>query len=194
MVKTFYLDFETTGLNIFHDDIIEYSIFEPDTKDTESNLVQLDKKKEVSEFITKLTGITKTDLIEYGVEFSVAVHNIKDFIIKHSTQNETVVLVAHNGDSFDFPIFRRLLKEFLPKMNRKIIYFDTMRFAQVLLPRVYKYSQANLCKIFEITNSNEHRASGDVEALYKIHKHMSKLYSSKYSCILEQHKYIYSKI
>ena len=107
-MKVFYLDFETTGLNLYHDDIIEYALMESESGESINAFVQLEKKTEVSEFINKLTGIT-TDMTKRGVTVKEACHNIKTFINAHAKRGESVVLVAHNGDHFDFPLFKRMM-------------------------------------------------------------------------------------
>jgi len=194
MAVTIYLDFETTGLNIFHDDIIEYALLDAATGDSETSLVKLQSKRNVSKFISTLTGITDKMLISEGISVQEAVHRIKDFIIKHSRIGEDVVLIAHNGDSFDFPIFRRLLKEHIGKINRNIKYFDTLRFAQVLLPRLHKFSQANLCLLFKIKNEKAHRAISDVVTLDKIYRRLTSIYSCTKTNIYDHIKLVYEKI
>jgi len=191
--KIFILDFETTGLNVFHDDITEYCIKELESGYSKNSFVQLKNKKSVSKFITEKTGIT-TEMTESGESQDVAIRNLVNFIDSHTVSTDTVYLVAHNGDSFDFPILRRLMKEYNVKPRCLIKYFDTLRFAQILLPRNYYFNQATLCKLFGYKNEYEHRAMGDVDALIKIYKRLAKLYSSKKTTIEKQHEFVYSQI
>ena len=193
MTVTFILDFETTGLNVFHDDIIEYAILETKSKSFQSEVIKLQKKRKVSDFITKLTSIT-TEMTENGVDMETAIENLVGFINSHSKKGENIVMISHNGDAFDFPILRRLLKENNMVLERNVKYLDTLRFAQVLLPRLFRYNQANLCKVFKIVNESEHRALGDIQALEKIYTALSKIHSKSKIDILKQIDYIYNKI
>ena len=193
MTVTFILDFETTGLNIFHDDIIEYAILETKSKSFQSEVIKLQKKRKVSDFITKLTSIT-TEMTENGVDMEKAIENLVGFINNHSKKGENIVMISHNGDAFDFPILRRLLKENNMVLERKVKYLDTLRFAQVLLPRLFRYNQANLCKVFKIVNESEHRALGDIQALEKIYTALSKMHSKSKIDTLKQIDFIYNKI
>jgi DNA polymerase III alpha subunit (gram-positive type) len=192
-MKTIILDFETTGLNIFHDDIIEYALLDLHTGDSINSFVQLKNKREVSKFITKLTSIT-TNMTKNGELVDVAANNVHNFICKHSRKNEKVVLVAHNGDAFDFPLMKRLMSENAIEMDRKVEYFDTMRFAQILMPRLFSFRQANLCKVFKITNDAEHRAIGDVACLSKIYERLATMYSTRPSTIQDHLDFVYQKI
>ena len=54
--KLVFYDFETTGLNPFHDKIIEYSFNKSNTNETLSNLVN--PETSISPIITKITNIT----------------------------------------------------------------------------------------------------------------------------------------
>ena len=193
MTVTFILDFETTGLNVFHDDIIEYAILETKSKSFQSEVIKLQKKRKVSDFITKLTSIT-TEMTENGVDMEKAIENLVGFINNHSKKGENIVMISHNGDAFDFPILRRLLKENNMVLERKVKYLDTLRFAQVLLPRLFRYNQANLCKVFKIVNESEHRALGDIQALEKIYTELSKIHSKSKIVPLKQIEFIYNKI
>ena len=65
--------------------------------------------------------------------------------------------------------------------------------AQLILPRLGSYRQANLCKLFKITNEQEHRAIGDIIALKKVHVKLGKLLD-KTATIEKQVECVYSKI
>ena len=190
-MKVFYLDFETTGLNLYHDDIIEYALMESESGTSINAFVQLQKKTEVSEFINKLTGIT-TDMTKRGVTVEEACRNIKTFINGHAKRGESVVLVAHNGDNFDFPLFKRMMNENSTRIMHKILYLDTVKMAQLILPRMFSYKQVNLCKLFKIKNEQEHRAIGDIIALKKVHVRLAKLLD-KTATIEKQVECVYSK-
>ena len=188
-----FLDFETTGLNVYHDDITEYSMIERESGYSVCSLVQLKNKRCITPFITKKTGIT-TEMVQGGQTQEEAVTCMVDFINAHSTSSDTVTIIAHNGDAFDFLIFRRLLKEYNIHPKCRLEYFDTLRFAQKLIPRLYSFSQENLCKQFHITNKAAHRAYGDTESLVKVYTHLTRLYSSRKSDIKDHRGFTYENI
>ena len=188
-----FLDFETTGLNIYHDDIIEYSIREKDTGLSVSSLVKLDKQDKVSNFITGLTGISNEMLVD-GQTPQEAVTSMVNFIDAHSSRKEKATLVAHNGDSFDFLLLKKLMNKHSVHPRYNLQYLDTLRFVQKLTSRFYRYNQPNLCKIFKIKNNAEHRASGDTESLEEVYNNLAKMYSTKKSTINDHIKYTYDCI
>ena len=188
-----FIDFETTGLNVFHDDIIDYSIREKDTGYSVSSLVKLEKKQKVSDFITGLTGINDEMLTDAQTP-KEAIKSMVDFIDAHSSRRDKVTLVAHNGDSFDFILLKRMMNDYNVHPKFKMQYFDTLRFTQKLTTRFYRYNQPNLCKIFKVNNEAEHRASGDTKSLEEIYKHLAKMYSTKKSTIDDHINYTYNGI
>ena len=93
--KTIYYDFETTGLNVFHDKIIDYCFLNEDDDTCIESLVNPKRKFEF--FITKLTGIHPED-VEDKLPIKDHLKEIVEFLESPTTEIiDTVYLVAHNG-------------------------------------------------------------------------------------------------
>jgi DNA polymerase III alpha subunit (gram-positive type) len=182
-MNTFYIDFETTGLNPYHDEIIEFAIKKNNSEFKIENLVKPTRTILIPEKITEITGIT-SDMIFNNVNVisnMKAVENMFTFLGEHYDGNGYIYLVAHNGIRFDFVFFKELVNNYLLHKNSelkdikifdiypKIRYIDSLDVARKMVPHLYSYSQKNLCKIFNIVQNNAHRAIGDVEDLEKIY-------------------------
>ena len=73
MKNLYFLDFETTGLNPYHDEVIEIGIRKFKDEDCYTTLVVPDKEngihyKYVSKKITEVTGITDSLIVKNGVD------------------------------------------------------------------------------------------------------------------------------
>jgi len=182
-MNTFYIDFETTGLNPYHDEIIEFAIKKNNSEFKIENLVKPTRTILIPEKITEITGIT-SDMIFNNVNVisnMKAVENMFTFLGEHYDGNGYIYLVAHNGIRFDFVFFKELVNNYLLHKNSelkdikifdiypKIRYIDSLDVARKMVPHLYSYSQKNLCKIFNIVQNNAHRAIGDVEDLENIY-------------------------
>lgn len=161
------LDFETSGLNPYHDDIIEIGAKVYNT-DKEFNILLKPKSNHaISEKIRNITGITNKMLLENGYKWELGYQMFIKWMNEQYKNDEDNIIVSHNGDNFDFILFRKLLhdsNQFVPKY----IYIDTLALSKRLIPDRYSYSQSALCKTYRIDNNSEHRAMGDVEALEKL--------------------------
>ena len=144
-MNLFFLDFETTGLNVYHHDIIEIAIkkFNHD-----KNYTTLVKPKPYSSIpikyipskIITITHINDEMIIKDGILKSVAVSNMFQYIKQNSDKDNPIYIVAHNGNSFDFIIFRKLLNEYhksVMELDQSVIsrfkYIDTVLLAKLLL-------------------------------------------------------------
>jgi DNA polymerase-3 subunit alpha (Gram-positive type) len=168
------LDFETSGLNPYHDDIIEIGAKVYDNPETYSTLVIPKSLNPISEKIRSITNITNQMLKHQGKQWDTACKEFMEWLQNIFKENTVNILVSHNGETFDFLYFRMMLKQMKEELNvsfdRKIVYVDTMLLTRRLLPNRFTYSQQSLCKSYGITNHLEHRAMGDVIALEEIFK------------------------
>ena len=163
-----YYDFETTGLNQFHDKITEYCfIKENPTQDTIQSLVN--PQKEVTAFITRLTGITQ-EMVNNALTFHDHAQTILEFIT--NTTNYTYI-VAHNGDNYDFIMLREHLKYCGFNLhNLPIRSLDTLLIAKKLYPHLTKYSLSSLCAQFNCGVLEAHRAKGDTQMVQNLFRYM----------------------
>lgn len=182
-MNLFFLDFETTGLNVYHHDIIEVAIKQFKNDKYYSTLV---KPKPFSTIpikyippkIQNITNINDEMIIKDGVLRSVAISNMFQYIKQNSDKDNPIYIVAHNGNSFDFIIFRRLLMTYhksVMELDQSVMsrfkYIDTVLLAKILF-KYDRVSQKNLCEKYNVVNDAEHRALGDIIALEKIYIHL----------------------
>ena len=182
--RLIFFDFETTGLNMFHDKIIEYCF--TDGYDFSKSIQSLiDPERKFEFIITKITGIYPQDLVGQP-KIHEKIEEVVDFI-NPTTNNETF-LVAHNADGFDSHILRtniqRYAEEYVaahyqPSCWRNFKYIDTLILAKKLdcIP-TKKYSLKAICEYYDITPGN-HRADGDTDSLIQCYKELLKELSNK---------------
>ena len=190
-MNIFYLDFETTGLNPYLSDIIEIAIKKKDEESFYQTLVKPKKMPRGSLYryippdIVSLTGITDKMVQKDGVEVSIAVYNMYRFIENKSEEGEPIYIVSHNGNSFDFIFFRRLISKYQKEDNtdinhqliQSIRYIDTLLLAKIFSSKNERLSQPKLCEKYKIINEKEHRALGDIKALEQLYNILCKKYA-----------------
>jgi DNA polymerase III alpha subunit (gram-positive type) len=162
--RTIWFDFETTGLNPYHEKIIEIS-----AKDNKGvvydTLLKIDMA--LSPEITKITGITSEMLETQGKPYNQAIIDFYDYIIS-DTNNDRIFMIAHNGDAFDKIFLKTQLKKLNLQLPSKVNFIDSIFVSKLLYPKIYSHSMLSLGKYFSVINESAHRASGDVNALYKL--------------------------
>ncbi len=183
MNNTFFIDFETTGLNPYHDEIIEFAIKKYNDVSHIQSLVKPNKTFLIPPKITQITGIT-TKMIFEGqdvVDSISATEMMFNYLNNTYDGNGKIYLIAHNGIPFDFVYLKTLIKSYCIHKNMapkdiplfrnydNIVFMDSLDIARSFVPHLYSYSQKNLCKIFNIVQNNAHRALGDVEDLEKVY-------------------------
>ena len=88
-MTTFILDFETSGLNPYHDDIIDIGCKVLDQDITFQCLVKPESKRRIDDYITTLTGITNQMLSKQGKQYILACQDFINFIIEHATESSS---------------------------------------------------------------------------------------------------------
>jgi len=183
---TLIYDFETSGLNQYHADIIEIGCRCVETDEYFTTLIKPLSNKPVSSKIIEITGITNKLLKNQGINAKDAYIQFFDFIKKYYDIDNNVILLAHNGRAFD-DIFLRRIHRYLQGeelldydiMVENIHFIDTLLLARYLYPERGYHSMNSMCGMFNITNNAAHRAMGDVDALTKIWKEMVKILHNK---------------
>jgi len=183
-MNTFVLDFETTGLNPYHNEIIEVAVkkFKEDKIYDELVKPSLVHGKYVEDRIIKITGITNQDIHDKGVPQMTACENLFNFIKENSEDDKPIYLIAHNGIGFDYIFLMVLVRKYknyaqlnninminLLDVYNRLVYIDSLFLSRFVIPGRYQYSQKTLCKTFNISQDNAHRASGDVIDLEKLY-------------------------
>jgi DNA polymerase III subunit alpha, Gram-positive type len=184
MNKLFVIDFETTGLNIFHNNVIEVGIKLIGSNDHYTSLVMpRSENLNIPQRVVEITGITRDMVLNDGHSEHSVVENIFNYISSYRENNETIYLIAHNGYSFDFVFLKRLVKGYNDNVNdnQKISlenfrFIDSMYLAKLLLVNE-RVNQPGLCQRYNIQNSQEHRAMGDVLSLEELYIELCQQYS-----------------
>ena len=179
-MNVFFIDFETTGLNPYHDEIIEFAIKQKDTENFVSNVVRPNKTKVIPPKITEITNITN-DMVfsNLSVNSMNACELIFTFLKENYSGEGFIYLIAHNGIPFDFVILKTLMKTYANGNDIKNIdlfdiypiikFIDSLDVSRKLVKDLDSYSQRNLCRVFNVVQENAHRAYGDVEDLNKVY-------------------------
>ena len=157
MPKIIFYDFETTGLNVFHDEVIELAAI--DQNGNLYNNLFKPEKAELSLYVKKLTGITD-NMLKDKDSFGKCYTDFLNFV----GDDEDIYFVAHNNN-FDMSFLKKYLKADF-KSSWKFI--DSVNLAKLVWPYKKSYSLAYLASCAEIEELNKHRASGDVTTLIKL--------------------------
>jgi DNA polymerase III subunit alpha, Gram-positive type len=168
-----YFDFETTGLNPYHEKIIDYAFLVEEEESGETYIEGLiDPEKKFEKKITDITGIHPEELEgkpvirqELDKVYNFINYNYKRVCHKHIPKR---FLVAHNCDGFD-KIF--LMKNFTDKtrypLSNNWYFIDTLPLAKRLLPKLSSHSLKALTVHYNI-KPGTHRALSDTVALRKV--------------------------
>ena len=191
-MNVFFIDFETTGLNPYHDEIIEFAIKQKDTENFVSNVVRPNKTKVIPPKITEITNITN-DMVfsNLSVNSMNACELIFTFLKENYSGEGFIYLIAHNGIPFDFVILKTLMKTYANGNDIKNIdlfdiypiikFIDSLDVSRKLVKNLDSYSQRNLCRVFNVVQENAHRAYGDVEDLNKVYNAVIKYGTNFYN-------------
>lgn len=166
-----FFDFETTGLNPYHEKIIEYAFLKGEGNKEEYIDSLVNPIKKFDKKVTDITGI-HPDMLEKKEVIDTHIDNISDFIFHKETNTATnfnklneIYLVAHNCYGFDKIFFERMMHN---KMRNNVLYIDTLVLAKKLLPNRTSYSLSALAKTYNVPEGN-HRALSDTTSLRDIY-------------------------
>jgi ATP-dependent DNA helicase DinG len=154
--KMVVIDLETTGLDIYHDEIIEFAaLCIQDGKESETKHFLVQPSRKAPERILRLTGITLDQLQQ-----SDLIENHREQIISFL---ENAVIVGHNIN-FDLGMLEKSLN--IHFTNRV---WDTLELTRIFFPTMNKYRLGDLAKSlgFEISEKM-HRALPDVQVTWQL--------------------------
>lgn len=160
--KVIFYDFETTGLNVYHNEPIELAAVDQ----YGNSYCELFKpvNSDITSYITKLTGITN-EMVANKPSFKDSYQTFLDFI----GNDEIVYFVAHN-EEFDRMFLKKYLRE---KFNPNWRFIDSIYFAKLVWPYKNSYSLGNLARSASIEIISEHRAMPDVMVLKQLFELLS---------------------
>ena len=170
---TIILDFETSGLNPYHDDIIEIAIKVVGSDKQFTCLLRPKSNECISTHITNLTGITNKMLAKEGLSWEEAYQSMNAWLFSVKEDNDKITIVSHNGESFDFLFLKRIFNDLKGLRIKsfpihKIIFIDTLLLAKRLICGRSTYRQSTLCQQYDILTEGSHRALNDVIALEQL--------------------------
>ena len=148
-----FLDFETSGLEIEKNEIIEIGAIKINKDGTEEYFETLIQSKEkISDQITAITGITN-EMLENGLPLESSLINLKQFIAD-------TTIVAHNAEFDMLWYLSSLLKKNIKIPNNATI--CTLNWAKK--NEESQCSLERLTKKYNISHNNAHRALSDTNA------------------------------
>ena len=187
-MATVIYDFETTGLNPYHDDVIEIGAKLVGSDVSFTCLVRPYSGNPVSDKITSITGISNDMIMKDGLPSQEAYIQFLNFLNEIYSQYQSLTLVAHNGQGFDDIFLKKMIRILQSEgqfdygiLLTKLCFVDSLGLCRYLHPQRYSHSMKSMCQTYNIQNEAEHRAMGDVDALHKLWKELLKQLSSKYN-------------
>ena len=159
------IDLETTGLDPGYDDIIEIGAL----KVSNGNIIEkfntlINPLYEISEFTTKLTGITN-EMLKDAPDLKSALPSLLSFI------GPSIVL-AHNANfDVNFLYDKCMDNLCIPFTND---FVDTMRISRRLFKEIKSHRLKKLIKQFGLEGKVQHRALGDCLCVYNLYEFMKK--------------------
>jgi len=156
------VDIETTGGYAANNGITEVAIVLHNGKEVEGRYQTLvNPVYKIPVYISALTGINQS-MVADAPTFSELAGNIHRLL-------QDRIFVAHNVN-FDYSFLKHHLQEAGLDLNcRKLC---TVRLSRQVFPGLKSYSLGSLCRHFNITIENRHRAGGDAAATTLLFEHL----------------------
>jgi DNA polymerase III alpha subunit (gram-positive type) len=151
-MNTLVLDFETSGLNPYHSDVIEIGAKIMETGETFSSIIRPKSEMPISD---KISGEDVAIVSHNGITFDFII--LKQ-IIKHLREG-----------GCDTSVWE----------HKHVHYIDSLLFARRLLLNQQSFKQITLCKRFGIQVIISHRALADVEALEQLYQTLLYLHAKR---------------
>jgi len=163
MTDTFIvIDTETTGLDAKSDKVIEIGAVKVEQgRVTDRFDIFVNPGRQLSEFITELTGITG-EMLEDAPKEKEALQRFLDFAGDE-------ILLGHHL-IFDYSFLKRMAVNQKVEFERKGM--DTLKIARHCLPQLEKRTLKYLCEYYGIVNAHAHRACDDAMATLELYQRM----------------------
>eukprot|EP00993_Chasmostoma_nieuportense_P001518 NODE_2393_length_1189_cov_14.387006_g2279_i0.p1 GENE.NODE_2393_length_1189_cov_14.387006_g2279_i0~~NODE_2393_length_1189_cov_14.387006_g2279_i0.p1 ORF type:complete len:355 (-),score=40.83 NODE_2393_length_1189_cov_14.387006_g2279_i0:113-1177(-) len=158
-------DLETTGLirKGIMPDIVEMSVFHPETGATFSTLVN--SGVPIPRYVRNVHNISNS-MLAGAPRFDEAYRSFLEWLCRFGdAQKSTFLLVAHNGTQFDERVLRHHVQQANSTLPDRVVFGDSLRFFRAAMPRsCYQgnYNLNELCQLFSIfIPHTRHRADID---------------------------------
>lgn len=168
------VDIETTSLDSRSGEILEISAIKVRNKEIVDTFSKLIKVSYVSAFTTHLTGITNTEMQEYGEDLIKVLEDFLSFLGDD-------IIVGHNVNfdvNFLYDNLERKLSIFLTNN-----YIDTLRLSRMYLPQLKHHRLDDLITYFNLEQRSEHRALNDCVLTNQVYLNLCKLENKVYDKI-----------
>lgn len=158
-------DTETTGLNVFEDDIVQIAATKYDKgKATERLNIFLETEKEIPERLGDLVN----PLVE---EYKAQPHLKREEGLKQFIDfARDAVIIGHNVE-YDYNILHYNCLRDLPETDVKENFsevFDTLKLARLVRPGLRSYKLKDLLEVLNLEGENSHLADADIEATHSL--------------------------
>ena len=160
--RAIYFDLETTGTNVEQDRIVEIAWYDPVYNLSFSSLVN--PEQPIPAEATQIHGISNS-MVEEQPTLAQLVPRILE------TLTPEIILIAHNGERFDFPLLGYELLRVGATLP-KIAYIDSLKWAKKYRPDLPKHALQFLRKIYDVQEIQTHRALDDVMMLHQVFSQM----------------------
>lgn len=158
-MRPIFFDLETTGISPRTDRIIEIGAYDPLQNKYFQSFVH--PGQPIPKESTAINGITD-EMVQDAPSIQ---HVAKDFLDFCSGK---VLLIAHNGNSFDFPFFHYELKRAGLSYPDHWHCLDTLLWARKYRKDLPKHSLQYLRGLFSIPENTAHRAVDDTKVLAQL--------------------------
>ncbi len=158
-MRAIYFDTETTGLSPTEDRIVELAALDATTGQTFCEFIH--PGRPIPPDATRISGITDA-MVANAADFATVAKAFLEFC------EEDVVLIAHNGESFDMPFMRAEFSRAGVVMPASWKSLDTLKWARRYRPDLPRHSLQYLREVYGIEANNAHRALDDVLVLKQV--------------------------
>lgn len=152
-----FVDLETTGANFANDRIIEIGIVTVDERGVREWSTLINPEREITPFITQLTGIDNA-MVADAPTFADVAQDVLERL-------QACLFVAHNA-RFDYSFLRR---EFMRTGRTfRAPNLCTVKLSRKLFPEHHRHSLEALLKRYNVHSDARHRALADARALWSL--------------------------
>lgn len=155
-LRPIFFDLETTGLSPTQERIVEIAAYDPWQEKTFQMLVH--PQRPIPKEAMSVHGITNEMVANQPSFEEVSAHFL------HFCQGE-VLLIAHNGEGFDFPFLAHELYRAKKQIPIEWFGLDSLKWARKYRKDLPRHSLQYLRQIFHIQENTAHRALDDTHIL-----------------------------
>ncbi len=171
-----FIDIETTGASAYNSRVLEVGALRIENNKIVKKYVQLINPEEsVPPFITRLTGISESDVWNKP-RFRDVASDIEDLL-------EGAIFVAHNV-GFDYGFLKQEFKRIGIEFNKDRL--CTVRLSRTLYPAQKSHRLDEVIRTHGYQVTNRHRAFDDAEVLYKFYRDHLKLHGVNLYAVMDR--------